>query len=69
MGRTYESIPFFSDEITIVPHSASQAEDLDRPVTVREFAAGKPCKLSRCIETGELTAETSFGFFIEGPEA
>ena len=47
MGTTTKTISFFSDEITIRPHSASKAEYLDRAVTLREFAAGRPITLEQ----------------------
>ena len=47
MGTTTKTISFFSDEITIRPHSASKAEWLERAVTLREFAAGRPITLEQ----------------------
>lgn len=62
-----KSIPIFSDEIVIVPHSATLAAHLDRPVTLREFAAGDLLSLYE-LENKELLARRPDGSFIEGPE-
>ena len=47
MGTTTHSIKFFSDEITIRPHTATHLRDIDRPVSIREFAAGRPVSLEQ----------------------
>ena len=65
---TMGSIPFFSDEIALVPHSATRSGDLGRRVTLREFAAGGRLALYE-TDAGELYARTPAGDFIEGPEA
>ena len=76
-----KSIPFFTDDITLVPHSATEARHIGRPVTIREFctrgATQLPCSLYENEDNGELRVELgrldSMGCapapFIEGPEA
>jgi len=71
MGMTLTPIRFFSDEITIKPHTATHARFLDRRVSIREFANGRPCSLDRCDENGEYVVyvRTRMGReFMEGPE-
>lgn len=67
MSKTYKSIPFFSDEIVIRPHAATEREHLDRPITIQRFSGGLPVSLSENEETGALRAECAIGF-IEGFE-
>jgi hypothetical protein len=65
-----EPIQFFSDEIEIIPHSATEAGHLSRPVSVREFAKNEPCRLYM-TDADELYLET-YNYphrFIEGPSA
>ena len=72
MGKSLTPIMFFSDEITIVPHTATGAEYLGKKVSISEFAAGRPCSLDRCEENGEYVVyvRTPMGReFMEGPEA
>lgn len=74
MGKTLTPIMFFSDEITIVPHTATHAKFIDRKVSVAEFAAGSLCKLLKVEGTDEYvftkgTLGTPSGEFVEGPEA
>lgn len=70
MGRSLTMIPFFSDEITIIPHTATYKSMLNRPVSIREFAAGMRVKLYKDDDSGEYVVQTK-GYpvvFIEGPE-
>ena len=67
MGYSIQSIPFFSDQITIKPHTATLAKYLDRKVSIAKFSNGKPCSLRKVMETGEYIVETVDGF-IQGPE-
>ena len=60
-------IPFFSDEIKVNPHSATDAKHLCRPISLREFSQGQPVALYE-HENGELLARLKSGQFIEGPE-
>lgn len=77
---THKKIAFFSDEITIRPHTASAAELLDKPISLREFAGEKALSLEQ-IEDGPAAGEyiaRRFGFqgryygvaeaWIQGPE-
>lgn len=69
MGYSTQSIPFFSDEIAIVPHTASKAEHLGRKVSIRQFSAGQRCSLEQRDDNGEYFVRLEDGTFIEGPEA
>lgn len=62
------SIPFFSDEIVIVPHTATLQSDLDRRVSLREFAGESRLSLYE-LENKDLLARRADGSFIEGPES
>lgn len=62
-----KSIAFFSDEITVVPHTATDATDLSRPISIREFSRGQ--RVSLYDEgNGDLLVRTVDGRFISGPE-
>ena len=80
MGTTTKSIYFFSDAITIRPHTATHRSDINRPLSIREFANGRPVSLER-IETandpamiGEYIVRACVrgtwyvSDFIQGPE-
>jgi len=67
MGYSTISVPFFTEDITIQPHTATCGSYLGRPVTIGEFAQGRPCSLQRVMETGEYIV-TAGGSFIQGPE-
>lgn len=68
-----KAIPFFTDDIAIIPHSATLAEHLGKPITIREFAGGRPVSLYE-LENGELRAvvrmpgQGGMDDFVEGPE-
>jgi hypothetical protein len=77
---THRKVSFFSDSITIRPHTSSSASWLGRPVTLAQFAAGQPISLER-IEDGPNAGEyiaRRYGFlgqyygvaehWIQGPE-
>jgi len=72
MGHSLTSIPFFSDEIKILPHTASRAFYLDRPTTIREFVGSRTCSLQRRDDNGEYIViacpNTGHMEFMEGPE-
>lgn len=65
-----EPVIFFSDEITIQPHTARFRINIGRPITVREFSRGRPVALYR-LASGELllraTGDNHLDF-IQGPE-
>ena len=76
MGYSIKSIPFFTDEITIIPHSV-RYETLPpmvgaflsgREVSIREFCNGQPCSLEQIEETGEYIVTLKNGDFMQGPE-
>lgn len=52
MGTTATMIPFFTDDITIIPHTATDAGLLNRPVSIRDFS-DKSVALYRIEETGD----------------
>ena len=71
MGIITKSISFFSDEITIKPHSCSLFKHLNKSVSIRTFA--KSCKhgqvsLEQDINNGEYIAHGADGMFMQGPE-
>lgn len=68
MGISTQSIPFFSDEIIIVPHTASLAKHIGVPVSIRGFSKGRPCSLEQVQETGEYIVRLQNGDFMHGPE-
>jgi hypothetical protein len=81
MGYSIKSIPFFTDEITIIPHTVRytgsitpgasrlmESQFLGREVSIREFCAGEPCALEQVEETGEYIVRLKNGDFIQGPE-
>jgi hypothetical protein len=75
MGHSLTAIRFFSDEIRIVPHTATFAKHLSRPVSIKEFAEGGPVWLFKRDDNGDYLVERSaargegWKEFIEGPEA
>ncbi len=76
MGISTKSIAFFSNEITIIPHTASDGKYLDRPVSIQEFAGNAPVCLEQ-IESannpamiGEyIVRNFKTQEFMQGPEA
>ncbi len=68
MGYSLTMVPFFTDDITIRPHTATNAKYIDHKVSIRTFSKGKPCSLSRRDDNGEYVVETAGGEFMEGPE-
>ena len=68
MGYSVKSIPFFTDEIVLRPHTATYAGFLGRDVSIREFSEGRPCSLEQIEETGEYIVRLKHGSFIQGPE-
>lgn len=62
-----KKIMFFSDAITIVPHTATHKEHLDKGVTLHQFIGEQSASLHE-KENGDLVCKRSDGAFIEGPE-
>lgn len=69
------AVPFFSDDITVVPHSLSSelADLIDKPVSIEDFARATRATGVSLYRTdaGELhvAATTPAGrLFMEGPE-
>lgn len=56
MGTTTETVRFFSDEITLKPHTASRADLIGQPVSLRQFAAGRPITLERITDSNNPDA-------------
>jgi len=65
---THKPILFFTDTITLWPHTARYGYNLDREISIREFCDGAPCSLVQVQETGEYIVRTADGNFIHGPE-
>lgn len=63
-------IPFFSDEIVIVPHTATHEIHVGAPVSLREFGLAQSISLYEINNNGviELRAQRTDGAFIEGLE-
>lgn len=74
MGTSTRSIPFFVDDITIIPHTISHdafvwaQQYLGREVSIREFCGGQSCSLKEEIETGEYIITRADGAFMQGIE-
>lgn len=71
MGHTTQPISFFTDTIILTPHTCTHAEHLNRPITLGQFARGRPMRLERVQETGEYIATVGDYpdiEFIHGPE-
>ena len=68
---TLTPIHFFSDEIVLVPHTATSADHIGRPVSIREFAGELPVALYR-VDNGEYLVRAGrprhIVKFMEGPE-
>lgn len=62
-----QPIPFFSDDIEILPHSATHKKHIGKRVSIRDMAGGRPVSLYE-LENGDLLVRVE-GDFIEGPEA
>ena len=66
-------LAFFSDQIKIKPHSATRKEDVDKVMTIAEFANGAPVSLYATVDD-ELFAVVNNkrlpgpNRFIQGPE-
>jgi hypothetical protein len=56
MSTTATLVPFFTDQLAIVPQDASDPVLLGRPVRLTEFACGRPVALYE-LSNGELRAE------------
>lgn len=63
-----KAVPFFTDDIKIIPHTATHRAHLDRPVSIAEFSQGLRVSLYE-QQNGDLLARMPNGVFIEGPEA
>ena len=71
MGHSTQSIPFFDPNITIKPHTASKAKWIDKPVSIKQFAKGRPCSLESIDGGIELIVRVGNHptiDFIQGPE-
>ena len=68
MGYSIKSIPFFTDDITLWPHTATSACYLGHAVSIAQFSGGMPCSLEQVEETGEYVVRLQNGDFIHGPE-
>lgn len=68
MGVSLKRIPFFADDIAIVPHTATDREHVNKRITIRSFADGQPVCLDRVMETDEYVVTRRDGAFIQGAE-
>lgn len=68
MGYSLTSVPFFTDDIAIKPHTATNGKWLGRKVTIKRFTRGAPCSLERIEETGEYIVRIQGGEFMQGPK-
>jgi len=68
-----KSIPFFTTDIKIKVHSATRANDVNRELTIEEFAQGNRVSLNE-LYNGDLFVVVhnkrlpGLNRFIEGPE-
>lgn len=67
MGYSTQSIPFFTLDITLRPHTATNAKWLNRKVSLQSFCKGQPMYLEQIQETGEYIARLQDGTFMQGP--
>ena len=68
MGYSLKPVPFFTDDIAIIPHSATRASLIGKRVSIRLFAGNKPVSLSIRDDNGEYVVETDRDFMV-GPLA
>lgn len=69
MGHSLTSIPFFTDDIAIRPHTATDGDLIGHRVTIARFAKGRPVALRKRDDNGEYVVACAGGDFMEGPEA
>jgi hypothetical protein len=62
-----EPVSFASDRITIVPHTATDADDIGKAIPLRVFAGARPVSVYK-LGNGDLLFRLIDGQFIEGPE-
>ena len=68
MGHSLTHVGFFSEEIKLLPHTASLAEHIGKPITLRRFAKNQPLSLQKRDDNDEFIATRYYsGEFIEGP--
>jgi len=68
MGYSTINIPFFTDDITIKPHTATHAKWLNQKVSVKRFSKGERVGLEQIVENKEYIIRNMHGEFIQGPE-
>ncbi|MGX1201136.1 hypothetical protein [Marinobacter sp. MBR-105] len=76
MSDTLTPVPFFTDSITLVPHSVSSeiADHIEKPLTIGEFVKRTGARRVSLYTTGdnELLIQTSLPdgrqIFARGPE-
>lgn len=67
MGISTSRVLFWSDQLAIVPHTATHALWVGERVPLHAFANGHTMRLDYVIDTGEYIATLSNGEFIQGP--
>jgi hypothetical protein len=68
MGTSLKPVLFFSDEITIEPHTATHAKHLGRAISIRQFVGEQRARLEQVEETGDYLVTRADGAFIQGKE-
>lgn len=58
---THEKVTFFSDEITLQPHTASESSLIGKPISLRDFAG--------TFTDSEVPKALSLERIIDGPNA
>ena len=57
MGYGLTMVPFFTDDITIEPHTATHAKHIGHRVSIAQFAKGRPVSLSKRDDNGVTPIE------------
>ena len=62
-------IPFFTGDLSVVPHAASNPDHLGHAVTIEDFSGGKPCLVYDLGDSELLVSLFDSSRFMQGPEA
>ena len=66
MGHSLTPINFCDDRLSIRPHTATEAINLGKRITLRKFAGNSECSVSKRDDNGEFIFRKG-GAFVEGP--
>jgi len=69
MGYSLTMVPFLTEDVTIIPHTATNAAHIGRRVSIRKFAKRRPVSLWQRDDNKEYVAKTTGGEFMAGPLA